>query len=161
MPKRHRRNDTDYIRFRPYRAIVASTPRSFLDGIALRSRMLYAVLALVVVGLGLLWRSNWLPLAPGVAKFGGDALWSLMVFFGFRFLWPSLRIWNAALTALVFSFAIEFSQLYHAPWIDHLRSYRVGGLILGSTFNWPDLGAYAAGVLLGAIGETLFARSRD
>ncbi len=35
-----------------------------------------------------------------------------------------------------------------------------GRLILGSTFNWPDLPEYALGVALGACFEILFRRSR-
>jgi hypothetical protein len=51
-----------------------------------------------------------------------------------------------ALLALTFSSAVEFSQLYNAPWIDALRATLPGRLVLGSTFNWPDLPAYALGV---------------
>jgi hypothetical protein len=43
--------------------------------------------------------------------------------------------------ALAFSFAVEFSQLYHAPWIDALRGYRLGTLVLGDTVGWGDLAA--------------------
>jgi hypothetical protein len=32
---------------------------------------------------------------------------------------------------------VEFSQLYHAPWIDTIRAARIGALVLGSTFNAP------------------------
>ena len=36
------------------------------------------------------------------------------------------------------------------PWIDALRSTLPGRLVLGSTFNWLDLSAYAVGIGLGA-----------
>ena len=48
---------------------------------------------------------------------------------------------------------IEFLQLYQAPWIHSIRAMRLGHLILGSTFNWPDLLAYLAGIALGAFAE--------
>ena len=131
--------DPDYIRFRPYGAIPrpfkVNRPGAAPDG---RSRRLYFLLVLAVIGLGLLSRSRWIPLPPLVAKSTGDALWSLMVFLGIGFLVPRVRTRTAALAALLFSFAIECSQLYHAPWIDHWRSFRLGALILGTTFNWPD-----------------------
>jgi hypothetical protein len=75
-----------------------------------------------------------------MSKYGGDALWALMVFFGFGFLFG-------------FAWAIEFSQIYHAPWFDAIRASRPGHLVFGSTFNWPDLPAYAVGVALGALLE--------
>ncbi len=48
-----------------------------------RNRVLYAVLALAAIACGLLWRSGFMPLPPVVSKYGGDALWTLMVFVDF------------------------------------------------------------------------------
>ena len=121
-----------------------------------RNRLLYAVLAVAVVAAGLLWRSSIMPMPPFLSKYGGDALWALMVFVGFGFLLPRTSTPTLALLALTFSWAIEFSQLYHAPWIDAVRSTLPGRLVLGSTFNWPDLSAYALGVGLGTWVEWMF-----
>jgi len=118
-----------------------------------RSRPKHALAAVLVVGAGLLWRSHLFPLPGLAAKYGGDALWALLVFLGCGFLFPRTSTARVFLMALGFAWAIEFSQLYHAPWIDHLRTTRVGGWILGSTFNVPDLLAYVAGIALGALGE--------
>lgn len=79
-----------------------------------------------------------------------------MVFFGFGFLFPRLSTLAAAASALVFSFLIETSQLYHASWIDAIRATRLGALALGNVFNWPDFPAYALGILIGAGLELLF-----
>jgi hypothetical protein len=118
-----------------------------------RNRLLYAGLALVVVAAGLLWRASFMPLPPGVSKYGGDALWALMVFVGFGFLLPRASTLTIALLALTFSWGVEFSQLYHAPWIDAVRATIPGRLVLGNTFNWPDLPAYVVGIVLGAVAE--------
>ena len=64
---------------------------------------------------------------------------------------PDFTTLRLSLVSLGFAWAIEFSQLYHAPWIDSIRAVRVGHLVLGSTFNWPDLPAYAVGVVIGAL----------
>jgi hypothetical protein len=53
--------------------------------------------------------------------------------------------------ALAFSYAIEISQLYHQPWIDHIRQTTLGHLTLGTTFIWTDLVAYTVGVAVGII----------
>ena len=118
-----------------------------------RSRVLYAGLALAVVAAGLLWRADFMPLPPWLSNNGGDALWALMVFVGFGFLLPRASTLNLALLAVAFSWGVELSQLYHAPWIDAIRATLPGRLVLGSTFNWPDLAAYAVGVAIGALVE--------
>jgi hypothetical protein len=58
-----------------------------------------------------------------------------------------------ALRALGFSWSVEVSQLYHAPWIDAIRATIPGKLVLGNTFHWPDLPAYAVGIAIGALIE--------
>jgi len=116
-----------------------------------RSRRFYALLAALVLGGGLLWRSRYVQLPRFASKYGGDSLWALLVFCGFALAFrraPTLRL---ALLALSFAWAIEFSQIYHAEWIDQIRSTRIGALVLGSTFNWPDLLAYATGISVGVL----------
>jgi hypothetical protein len=113
----------------------------------------YALLAIAVIAAGLLWRSGLIPLPQWLSNNGGDALWALMVFLGFGFLFPRASTWVVALLALTFAWGVEFSQLYHAPWIDAVRAMTPGKLVLGNTFNWPDLPAYAVGVALGALVE--------
>jgi hypothetical protein len=88
-----------------------------------------------------------------MSKYGGDVLWALMVFFGFGFLFTRISTVRLSMISLGFAWAIEFSQIYHAPWFDAIRSTRSGHLVFGSTFNWPDLPAYAVGIALGALLE--------
>ena len=118
-----------------------------------RNRVLYAVLVLAVIACGLLWRSGFIPMPLWLSNNGGDALWALMVFVGVGFLLPSGSTLTIALLALTFAWGVEFFQLYHAPWIDAVRATLPGRLVLGTTFNWPDLPAYAVGIALGALAE--------
>lgn len=124
--------------------MTAAEPTSF------RRRCGYALAAVGAVGLGLLWRSSHIPLTPFLRKYGGDALWSAMVYLLIRFCAPRMSVGRSATLALGFAVVIEFSQLHHAPWIDSIRRLRLSALILGSTFNWPDIPAYALGILLAA-----------
>ena len=83
-----------------------------------------------------------------------------MVFLGFGCVFRRSSTLAVALAALAFSFAIELSQLYHAPWLDAVRATFVGHLVLGSGFMWGDLIAYALGILGGALAELFFHRWR-
>ncbi len=85
-----------------------------------------------------------------LGKYPGDALWALMVFLGLAFLRPRASAGRLSLWAFGTSCAVEFSQIYQAPWINGVRHTTVGHLVLGSVFSWFDIAAYAVGVLLGA-----------
>ena len=125
-----------------------------------RSRAIYAMAAGLVIGVGLLWRSGLVPLSDFVAKYGGDALWAMVVFLCFGIVFPRSSTVQIALAAVCFAWGVEFLQLYHAPWIDGIRSTRLGRLVLGSMFNSPDLLAYVVGVGLGVLGECVFLKKR-
>jgi hypothetical protein len=137
------------------REILDAIPRSMTATIipVQRSRPLYAIAAALVIGTGLLWRSRLFPLPDFVAKYGGDALWALMVFLCFGIALPRSSTVRIALVAICFAWCVEFLQLYHAPWIDAVRSTRLGHLVLGTQFNRPDLLAYVIGIGLGASAE--------
>ncbi|WP_415841164.1 DUF2809 domain-containing protein [Paenibacillus typhae] len=76
----------------------------------------------------------------------GDALWAAMVYFGFRLLLSRRSVAVALGLSMLFSFSIEFSQLYQAAWINEVRATLAGGLILGRGFLWIDLLRYTAGI---------------
>ena len=56
---------------------------------------------------------------------------------------------------LTICFAIEISQFYQADWINSIRAYRQGGLILGFGFLWSDIVSYTLGGMLGLVLEKL------
>ena len=101
-------------------------------------------------------------LVPAVlGKYPGDALWATMVLFGFAFVRPEMAPLKLACLAFSVSCLVELSQLYQAPWINSIRAYKIGHLVLGSGFDWPDIPAYAVGVLAGyALDRILFAMRR-
>jgi hypothetical protein len=116
-------------------------------------RLIYSLLAPVVIFLAFFIRSD-SPLVPAfVAEYGGDTLWALMVFMVLRIITPRWPIWKSAALGLAISYLCEVSQLYHAPWIDAIRGYRLGAILLGDCFVWSDLVCYTAGIFLGALTE--------
>lgn len=115
-----------------------------------RNRILYLILTIITIILGLLSRKvQGLPQI--ILSYSGDALWALMVFFLFSFLFNKKSTIFILVISIIFSYGIEISQLYHAPWIDSIRATTLGGLILGFGFLWSDLICYTVGIVIGAI----------
>ena len=116
-----------------------------------RRPLLQLAATVLVIALGLASRAfpQWLPESLG--KYPGDALWAMMIVFGLGMVATRMRTWQLALWSLLICFAVEFSQLYQAPWIVELRAHTLGHLVLGSFFGWADLIAYTAGVAVAAI----------
>ena len=94
-----------------------------------------------------------------VLDYVGDALYAVMIFFGFGFLFPKSPTIKIAAFALGFCFVIEISQLYHALWIDAIRQTRPGRLVLGFGFLWSDLVCYFVGVCIGFFTERLISKT--
>jgi hypothetical protein len=116
--------------------------------------------AAVVVALGLGSRRFGAYLPSMVAAYAGDTLWALTAFLGISAILPSTSVSRRAAIALATAYAVELSQLYHAPWIDGLRRTTVGGLLLGFGFLWSDLVCYSVGVATGVVLERLVVRAR-
>jgi hypothetical protein len=68
-------------------------------------------------------------------KYPGDALWAIMVFVGLAVVKPRAATTGLAVIAFAISCAVEFLQLYQAPWLNAVRDTTFGHLALGSTFR--------------------------
>ncbi|ULO05579.1 DUF2809 domain-containing protein [Paenibacillus sp. 19GGS1-52] len=108
--------------------------------------IVYICIFLTVIVLGISSRAFADQLPLFVSRHFGDALWGSMVYFGFRVLFTEQKKLHSLVLSLIFSFGIEFSQLYQEDWINSLRSTLVGGLILGKGFLWIDLLRYTVGI---------------
>ena len=121
-----------------------------------RSRLVYFLAIVAVIALGLLSRQHPKLLPAALGKYPGDSLWAIMVFCGMCFICPCIPTIRAGIFAFVFSCLVEFSQLYHAAWIESVRDTLPGRLVLGRGFSWADIGAYAVGIVIACLGETMF-----
>ncbi|MGG0730417.1 DUF2809 domain-containing protein [Bacillus paramycoides] len=118
-----------------------------------RNRILYAIFTIIIIVLGLSSRKFAYALPDILNAYLGDALWALMIFTGFGFLFPKIETKKLAIISLIFCYGIEISQLYHAEWIDSIRATTLGGLVLGYGFLWSDLVAYTIGIGVGMLCE--------
>ncbi|MES2123378.1 MAG: DUF2809 domain-containing protein [Gemmatimonadota bacterium] len=113
-----------------------------------RAPFVYTILAGATIAAGL--ASRWYPafFPPFFAKYAGDTLWAILVYWLLALVWRRASTASLAALALGVSLAVECSQLYHAAWIDAIRETQLGGLVLGYGFQWSDLACYAVGVAL-------------
>lgn len=125
-----------------------------------RARLLYFGAAVVTALLGLASRRLGPILPAFVATYAGDTLWALALFWLLGAAWPRASARTRGAAALLVSCAVEVSQLYHAPWLDAIRSTQVGGLVLGFGFLWSDLVCYTVGVIAGVVVDQWATRRR-
>jgi len=118
-----------------------------------KARLTYFILIISTIITGLLSRH-----ISGIPLFIGDILWGLMVYFIVRFLFISQKVKWAVSVSLLFSYGIEFSQLYQAPWINNIRHTVLGGLVLGIAFSWGDIVCYTVGIGIGILIDAKFTR---
>ena len=111
-------------------------------------KLIYLLTVIMTIVLGLASRSGADLVPLFVARHAGDTLWAGMVYFGFRFLFTRQSLSLAVLLSILFSFGIEFSQLYQSPAINDIRNTLLGSLVLGKGFLWLDLLRYTVGILL-------------
>ena len=111
-----------------------------------RNRFIYILLFTIVVGLGLLSRS-WDAVPKIIYPYLGDYLYAIMWYLIVAIIFPDFHSWRVAFISLLICYGIEGSQLIQTNWMNQIRSYRIGGLILGYGFLWSDMVSYTLGVL--------------
>ncbi|MFR5265519.1 DUF2809 domain-containing protein [Clostridium sp.] len=122
----------------------------------LRNRNVYILLFILVICLGLSSRKFYMYLPKFIADYSGDTLWAMMVYLGIAFVFNKLESKKVMILALIFSYLIEFSQLYQGQLINSIRNTTIGGLVLGYGFLFSDLICYLVGILLTFCLEKIF-----
>ena len=118
-----------------------------------RKRGVYLVAIAVLFLFGLPSRLVPQYLPDFYVNYVGDGLWAMAIFFMLGLVFRSASTRRLVITSLAITYAIEFSELYQADWINQLRSIKLIGLILGYTFLWSDLAMYTIGIIIGALLE--------
>lgn len=125
-----------------------------------RSRFWLAILILLVIAIGLASRRGYVPFPAVLGNYPGDALWAWVVLLCVAWVRPAITRTRLASWSLVIAFAIEFLQLYQAPWMQALRANKLAYLVLGNGFDPLDLAAYVAGIALGLVVDCGWERAR-
>ena len=126
-----------------------------------RSRIALLLLGVLVVALGLASRRSWSPFPAVLGNYPGDMLWAWLVFRCVAWVRPKMAREKLAAVAFLIAFAVEFLQLYQAPWIQALRANKLAYLVLGNGFDPLDLVAYVVGVGFGALVDSCWPYGRS
>ncbi len=120
-----------------------------------RNRPVYALLAVLTIGVGLASRHFSFLLPLWLAKNAGDMLYAVMAYWLLGVCFPRLPPARTALTTGLFCFAIEFLKFSNASWLVAARHNHFGALVFGSGFHWSNLVCYVIGVLVALALEVL------
>lgn len=85
-----------------------------------------------------------------------DTAWTMAVYCLLGLLFDRSPLFNL-IGALLISYLVEVSQLWHPAFLETIRATRIGGLILGYGFLWSDLLCYTVGAFL-CFGVQILAR---
>jgi hypothetical protein len=86
-----------------------------------------------------------------VTKYGGSALWALLIYWLVSALLPTSRLTTGALVAAAIAAAVEFGKLLRAPNLDAFRHTIPGILLLGRVFSVTDLLVYGLAIVGGVV----------
>ena len=116
-----------------------------------RSRLNYSLFIIITICLGLFSRLEFIP--EFIYPYLGDMLYSILLFFIVGFICTRFSSVKVAIISLSICCAIEVSQFYQADWINEIRNFKLGGLILGYGFLWSDIFSYLVGTIFGYVFE--------
>jgi len=121
---------------------------------------LSVVLVLVTIAAGIAIRFTPLGLPPVISKYGGSALWAMMVYWIVSTLLPAWRIRALFLLAGTLATIVEFFKLAHSPALDAFRLTLPGILLLGRFFSAWDIVAYWLAISAAALADRQIRKAR-
>jgi hypothetical protein len=115
-----------------------------------RPLILSLLLIVVTMIAGLVIRFAPLGLPASIVKYGGSALWAMMIYWMSSSVLPSWRAEYIGLLSGVVATSVEFFKLYHAPVLEAFRHTIAGVLILGRVFSFKDIAVYWIAIAIAA-----------
>ena len=109
---------------------------------ATHRRVVCGVLAIVTIVFGVVWRMAPLGLPAVLVKYGGSALWAVMVYWLVAFVLPQRAPRFVGFLAAAVAAAVECFKRYHSPGLDAFRHTLAGKLLLGRVFSLQDIAVY-------------------
>lgn len=112
-------------------------------------RLLIILTLIVIVPIGFLTKFYSGPAELWVNNSLGGLFYEIFWCLVFAFILPQAKTFSIAMWVFIVTCALEFLQLWHASFMEILRSNFIGRTILGNSFNWGDFPYYIIGSSLG------------
>lgn len=90
-----------------------------------------------------------------IRPYGGDFLVVILLYCLVKS-FTGLQTWTAAIGVLLFSYLVETLQYFHIVNLLGLETSRIAYIIIGTSFAWSDLLAYALGIIVVLATEGMF-----
>ena len=119
-------------------------------GVRARSGAVSAAAMVGTMAVGLVFRYAPLGLPAFWVKYGGSAMWALMIYWVISTALRRVGPVPLVLLAGTIATAVEFFKLYRSPGMDAFRGTLPGILLLGRYFSWRDIVAYWVAICIGA-----------
>ncbi len=116
-----------------------------MNGNIHRKQRVLLVLILLITPVGFLSKAYHGPAAHWVNDSLSGVLYVIFWCWVVAFLLPRARASRIAIAVFVGTSLLEVAQLWHAPFLQYLRSFYLGKVILGTTFVPSDFFYYAIG----------------
>lgn len=116
----------------------------------LKYRLILLISLCIVVSLGYWVRFSG-PFPEPINDALGSIAYEMVWVFVLLLLFPQVSPVRAAIIVFLATCFLEFLQLWQPTVLKNLRATALGRLILGTTFTWTDLPAYAVGSALGGL----------
>lgn len=115
---------------------------NYLSLLSLLVILLLGLFSKFYTGWGQQWVNN------NVAGVWYEVFWCVFFFLFF----PSAKnVTRIPVIVFLLTSLLEFMQLWHPLWLERIRSYLLGRLLLGHTFSKWDFPYYLIGCIIGAI----------
>lgn len=122
---------------------------------------LSVTLLVLTMSAGLVVRFAHLGLPGSLVKYGGSALWAMMIYWLVSTLLPAWRIRRVAVIAGGLATLVEFLKLVHTPALEAFRRTIAGVLLLGRLFSFSDIAVYWLAIAVAAAIDLQLSRSRS
>jgi hypothetical protein len=124
-----------------------------------RPFLISLILMIVTVVLGIAIRFVPLGLPMDLVKYGGSAMWAMMIYWVFTLIRPTWYLIPAFFASGLVATGLEFFKLYHAYDLDVFRSTLLGELLLGRFFSGKDIVAYWLAILVAVFVDSGFRKA--
>ena len=118
-----------------------------MDTRKFRGRIVLSLLFLVPVGFATKFYKG--PSAWWFNDYAGGMLYEVFWCLVAVFVWPKFSSLKIAFWVLGVTSSLEFLQLWHAPFLQIIRSTLIGRTLIGTSFSWLDFPYYVIGCFEG------------